>query len=71
MRMMIKDEFGADRDGYALLEYITLWANDLTRAELKKIRRDMTNIALKDTDTPDMWQFKGQTLLFMFVDQRI
>ena len=66
MRMMIKDEFGADRDGYALLEYITLWANDLTRAELKKIRRDMTNIALKDTDTPDMWQFKGQTLLSLW-----
>ena len=60
MRMMIKDEFGADRDGYALLEYITLWANDLTRAELKRIKREIVNITLKDTDTPDLWHFKGQ-----------
>ena len=36
---MIMDEFGSDRDGYGLLEYLTMWANDLTTAEVKKIKR--------------------------------
>jgi len=63
MRMMIKADFGADRDGYALLEYLNLWANDLTRAELKKIKRDIMNITLRDTETPEMWMYKSQTLL--------
>ena len=40
LRGMIMDEFGSDRDGYGLLEYLTMWANDLTTAEVKKIKRD-------------------------------
>ena len=40
---MIKHDFENDRDGYALLEYLTLWANDLTTAELKKIKRDTSS----------------------------
>ena len=48
MRLMIKDEFGADRDGYALLEYLTLWANDLTTAEVKKLKRDITNLTPRE-----------------------
>ena len=37
MRMMVKSEFGNDRDGYALLEYLSLWSNDLTQADTSYI----------------------------------
>ena len=63
MRMMIKDDFGGDRDGYALLDYLTLWANDLTTAEVKKIKHDIARQPLFDYETPDMWGYKMQTLL--------
>jgi len=53
MRMMIKSDFGNDRDGYGLIEYLTMWANDLTQAEIKRIKRDIAAVTLKETDTPD------------------
>ena len=63
MRMMIKSDFGNDRDGYGLIEYLTMWANDLTQAEIKRIKRDIAAVTLRETDTPDMWGFKMQSLL--------
>ena len=57
------DEFGSDRDGYGLLEYLTMWANDLTTAEVKKIKRDIAALSLKDSDTPGHWAYKMQLLL--------
>ena len=35
LRLMIRAEFGEDRDGYLLLVYIEQYANDVSTAEVK------------------------------------
>lgn len=58
----IQNDFGQDRDGYALAQYIHMWANDLTNAEIKLLKAALTQIHFKATQTPAQWERMCQKL---------
>ena len=56
LRLMIRAEFGEDRDGYLLLVYIEQYANDVSTAEVKVLKNKLAKLSFNPVGSPAEWE---------------
>ena len=62
LRLQIKDEFGQERDGYALVDYLKAWAASLSDTEISKIKSKIRGMSFKSNESPEKWWLRSQKL---------
>ena len=62
LRLQIQDEFGQERDGYALVDYLKAWAASLSDTEISKIKSKIRGMSFKSNESPEKWWLRSQKL---------
>ena len=65
LRLMIRAEFGEERDGYLLWMYLEQYANDVTQAEVKVLKHKLSLVSFKPAGTPEEWELQIQQMYEM------
>ena len=67
LRLMIRAEFGEERDGYLLWMYLEQYANDVTQAEVKVLKHKLSLVSFKPAGTPEEWELQMQQMYEMWL----
>ena len=59
----LHDEFGEDKDGYELRQYLEGHAKDRTPAEIKRELKFIRDMKFSDKERPEIWAYRCQMLL--------
>ena len=62
LRLLIRDDFEDDTDGYELVKYLQGYANDQTPTDVKKLKKKIEDTTFKTSDSPTLWRLQMQRL---------
>ena len=62
LRLMLRAEFGEERDGYLLLEYLSNYAAEMNPAQIKSLKKEIAGTTFSARSTPSEWELVMQEL---------